>query len=187
MATGDLTTLANVKDWLTITGSADDARITRVVTAASQFMQKWLSRTITPATSYSEKRNGNGKSQMMLRNYPIVSVASVAINGVSIPAAPSSTASGYLFDDDTIYLNGYDFGKSPQGVAVSYTAGFAAVPPDLEQACIELVSLRLKERTRVGEVSKNLGGEVVAFSQKDISDDIRTILQQYKRVFMPLS
>jgi hypothetical protein len=43
---GDLTTLADVKAWLQTGQSAfpatDDALLTRLITAASQFIQTWL-------------------------------------------------------------------------------------------------------------------------------------------------
>ena len=53
MAFGDLTTLADVKAWLQ-TGQAafpatDDALLTRLVTAASQYIQTWLNREIASA------------------------------------------------------------------------------------------------------------------------------------------
>ena len=49
--------------------------------------------------------------------------------------------------------------------------------------CIELVSLRYRERTRIGEISRSLGGaETVAYAQKDMSDAIKTLLQQYRLV-----
>ena len=47
---GDLTTLADVKAWLQTGQSAfpatDDALLTRLITAASQFIQTWLNRRI---------------------------------------------------------------------------------------------------------------------------------------------
>ena len=64
MATGDLTTLDNVKAWFSppLTTTTDDTLLTRLVTAASQFIQTWLGRTIAE-TSYSETRNGQGGTQ----------------------------------------------------------------------------------------------------------------------------
>jgi hypothetical protein len=53
----------------------------------------------------------------------------------------------------------------------------------LAQACIELVALRYRERTRIGEVSKSMGGaETVSYSQKDMTDSIKTLIQQYRLV-----
>jgi gp6-like head-tail connector protein len=62
MAASDLTTLADVKAWLNTTGTfgtTDDALLTRLITAASQFLKNWLSRDIV-LTNYTELRDGVG-------------------------------------------------------------------------------------------------------------------------------
>jgi hypothetical protein len=70
---------------------------------------------------------------------------------------------------------------------VTYTAGYPATPPEIAQACIELVALRYRERTRIGEVSRSVGGgETVSYAQRDMSPSIATLLQQY-RVVAPIA
>jgi hypothetical protein len=184
MATGDLTTLANVKAYLSppLTTTADDALLTRLVTAASQFIQSWLNRAIA-STSYTETRNGTGGTRLFLRKRPVTAVAALTIDGVAIaPSAPPPLGAGYLFDDSSVYLIGHCFAKGAQNVTVQYTAGFAATPPEIEQACIALVALRYKERDRIGQQSKNIGGESVSFQPKDMPADVATILDQYRNV-----
>jgi hypothetical protein len=184
MATGDLTTLANVKAYLSppLVTTADDALLSRLVTAASQFIQSWLNRTIATAT-YSETRNGAGGTRLFLRNRPVTAIASLTIDGVAIaPSSQPPTGDGYLFDDSSLYLIGHCFTRGAQNVSVHYTAGFAATPPEIEQACIALVALRYKERDRIGQGSKNVGGETVSFQQKDMPADVATILDQYRNV-----
>ena len=184
MATGDLTTLANVKAYLSppLATTADDALLSRLVTAASQFIQSWLNRTIASA-SYTDTRNGTGGTRLFLKNRPITAVASVSVDGVAIaPSSPAPTGDGYLFDDGSIYLVGHCFTRGYQNVVVQYTAGFASTPPEIEQACIALVVLRYKERDRIGQASKNLGGEVVSFQQKDMPADVATVLDQYRNM-----
>ena len=63
-----------------------------------------------------------------------------------------------------------------------HTKGMLDVPNDIRFACLELAALRYKEKSRLGEVSKDLGGQTVAYSQKDLSDFGRAVIQQYKRV-----
>ena len=61
------------------------------------------------------------------------------------------------------------------------------IPPELAQACIELVALRYRERSRIGEVARAIGGgETVSYSQKDMSDSIKTLIQQY-RIVTPIA
>jgi hypothetical protein len=184
MTTGDLTTLATVKAYLSppLVTTTDDALLSRLITAASAFIQSWLNRTIASA-SYSETRNGTGGTRLFLRNRPVTAVAVLSVDGVAIaPSVPAPTGDGYLFDDSSLYLIGHCFARGAQNVSVQYTAGFASTPPEIEQACIALVVLRYKERDRIGQGSKSVGGESVSYQPKDMPADVATILDQYRNV-----
>jgi hypothetical protein len=186
MAYGDLTTLADVKAWLQ-TGqnpfpATDDTLLQRLITAASQFIQSWLNRQIA-AADWQELRDGTGGQLMVLANSPVAAVLSLTIDGLAIPPATTDGGfdAGYSFTPTELALRGYVFTRRPQNVIVTYTAGYALTPPDIAQACIELVCQRYRERSRIGEVSKALGGgETVSFSQKDMSEDVKTALLPYR-------
>jgi hypothetical protein len=190
MAFGDLCVLSDVTAWLQ-TGqnpfpSVDDALLTRLITAASQFIQTWLQRQIA-VTDWIEIRDGNGGQRLAFANFPVSQVWSLSIDGLTIPPAPApggitgGFGAGYVFSPTELALRGYVFTRRAQNVSVTYTAGYASVPPDIAQACIELVCQRYRERSRIGEVSKALGGgETVSFSQKDMSEDVKTALLPYR-------
>lgn len=191
MVYGDLTTLTDVKAWLQTGQTAfpptDDALLTRLITAASQYIQTWLNRRIAGA-DYFEVRDGTGGQRLQFSCFPVCAVLSLTIDGMAIPPAPpvslsSGLTSGYVFSPTELSLRGYYFIRGAQNVAFSYTAGYPTTPPDIAQACIELVALRYRERTRIGEVSKAVGGgETVSYSQKDMSSPVSTLLQQYRLV-----
>jgi hypothetical protein len=186
VAFGDLTTLADVKAWLQ-TGQAtfpasDDALLTRLVTAASQYIQTWLNRQIA-AADFLEIRDGTGGHRLQFACFPVTAVLSLTIDGLDVPAAAAFNAAGYRFSSTQLSVHGYRFSRGAQNVVVAYTAGYSTTPSEVAQACIELVALRYRERTRVGEVSRSLGGaETVAYAQKDMSDAVKTLLQQYRLV-----
>lgn len=188
MAFGDLTTLADVKAWLQIGQSAfpdtDDALLSRLITAASQFIQTWLNRRIALA-DWQEVRDGNGGQQMILTCFPVLAVLSLSIDGLSIPPVPADGGwgPGYVTTPSGLALRGYVFTRRAQNVAVTYTAGYPATPPDIAQACIELVCQRYDERTHIGEVSGSVSGtETVSYSQLDMSNDVKLLLSQYRAV-----
>jgi hypothetical protein len=195
MAYGDLTTLADVKAWLQTGQSAfppiDDALLTRLTTAASQYIQTWLNRRIAVA-DYLEVRDGNGGQSLQFACFPVCAILSLTIDGIAIPPAPPPSPStglttGYVFSPTQLSVRGYRFTRRAQNVAFTYTAGYPTTPPEIAQACIELVALRYRERTRIGEISKAVGGaETVSYSQKDMSAPILTLLQQY-RVVAPVA
>jgi hypothetical protein len=191
VAFGDLTTLADVKGWLQ-TGQAafpatDDALLTRLVAAASQYIQTWLGRQIASA-DYLEIRDGTGGHRLQFACFPVTAMLSLTIDGQVVPvAAASFNAAGCRFSPTQLSVRGYRFNRAAQNVVIAYTAGYSTTPPEVAQACIELVSLRYRERTRIGEISRSLGGaETVAYAQKDMSDAIKTLLQQY-RVVAPIT
>jgi hypothetical protein len=192
MAFGDLTTLADVKVWLQTGQDAfpdtDDALLARLITAASQFVQTWLNRQIAPG-DWQEVRDGSGGQRLAFANIPVTAVLSLSIDGLEIPpsAAGGGYGAGYVFSPTELALRGYVFTRRTQNVIVTYTAGYAVTPPDIAQAAVELVCLRYRERTRIGEVSRALGGgQTVTFSQQDMSDDVKLLLSQY-RALTPVS
>jgi len=204
VAFGDLTTLGDVKSWLQTGQNAfpatDDALLTRLITAASQFIQTWLSRQIA-SQDWIETRDGLGNAfgpsemRYQFAAFPVTAVNRVVVDGVVIPAIPPLTQSGsvvvgtfaaqpgYLFTPAQLVIRGYTVPRKAACVTLQYTAGYSVPPADLAQACIELVALRYRERSHIGEVTKAIGGgQTVSYSQKDMSDGIKTLIQQYRRV-----
>lgn len=200
-----LTALEDVKAWLA-TGQAafppaDDAMLTRLITACSASIETWIGRPIGVAT-WDEIRNGLGGGRMQLAVTPIVSIVSLSINGLAVQAAPPLGSQGvvsvgfggfpygYAFSPNELIVRGSNagFSRGHQNVLVRYTAGYAAVPSDIAQACIEMVVRKYRERTRIAERTRSLGGvetvtyETVMFGMQTIASDIQALLMQYRRV-----
>ena len=188
MAVGDLTTLDNVEGFLGLTVGANppiDTLLTRLISAVSAYMQTAMSRTIAQ-TTYNETRNGMGNTRMALKNTPIISIATLAVDGVSIalraPLSQSSTASpgGYTFDQTTIMLsNGYSFTRGYQNVQVTYDAGFATTPYDVEQACVDTVCDWFKYRDRIGKISEAIDQQTITFTNSDFPARARGVINFY--------
>ena len=179
--TGDLTDLAMVKSWLGLSTTGSDDLIASLIGAVSAFIPNYLGRKILSA-SYIETYRGNGQCEMLLRNFPITAVTSVAFAGqtITVAADPVAMTSGILFDDRALRLVGQ---RLPVGlpVVVSYMAGYAAPPADIAQAATELVGEAFRRRDRIGLSSKTLGGqEMITFSPKDMNDTARALLASYQ-------
>lgn len=205
MAFGDLTTLADIKAWLQAAPgqfpSSEDALLTRLITAASQFIIETLGRPILSA-DYIEVRDGltgiwgQADARFPFAVTPCTAVLSVAVDNITIPPVPTPMpgapgvvislpygfGAGYLFSPTQLIIRGYLVPRRAQCVTIQYAAGYAIVPPELAQACIELVALRYRERTRIGEVSKHIGMETVSYLQKDVTPAIAAVLTRYRMV-----
>lgn len=180
-AATDLTTLVNYKQWGGVTGTTDDALLGRLITSVSLFILGWINDNIASQT-YNERRGGWGGDEMPLAHGPIVSVTSLTIDGQTIPASPDGIAYGYVQVKGGLKLIGYRFNRGHGNVFVTYVAGYATTPPDVEQACIELVELRYKQKGRSDVTSKVLQGEQITWKLDAMSDSIMQALSNYKRV-----
>lgn len=160
----------------------DDGILSRLISAVSAWVQNECGRALVQA-SFTEEYRGRGGRRLLLRQYPVTAVSSLLVDGVAIPLASTVTGSGYRFDELGIKLNEYEFYRGSV-IQVSYTGGLVAGDPDLdlaEQATIQLVSLKYKERDRIGQVSKSLAGETVTFDRRKIPADVDDMLDNLRR------
>ncbi len=197
-------TLCAVPDVQGYLGNTDAALVpilTTLVANASAFIERYCGRIFELGT-YTETRNGNGSEVMFLRQGPIVSVQSVMVDGVAIPAAPDAISYGYVFDERQVYLRGYarvspsapgtmigsvgSFRRGIQNVVIAYTAGYATIPLDLNQACVELVADKYAKRKRIDEKSQTTGQQMTAsYDMSDISARVKTVINAYRLPMMP--
>jgi hypothetical protein len=89
----------------------------------------------------------------------------------------ASHAGQYSVDEWGTYL----FAGADTGKAAVITYDY--VPFDVSFAVTELIGEWYKRKDRIGVLSKTLGGqETVTFSQKDMGESIRSVLQPYTNV-----
>lgn len=201
--TTDLTTILNVKDWLAITNDGDDRVLQRLISSCSLAANRFMNRVLLSNT-YTESYDGNDNTRLMLREWPITAVASLniytplfpwsygyqsvppgpAVGGTVIPVSPDGAQyqPGYSFDNLSIFVAGYKFVRGKQNVIVTYTAGYTAVPMNVEQAIIEWVADRFRLRSRIGEKSKAIPqGGSVTYETNHLPARVKNELLQYKR------
>lgn len=142
-AATDLSNLASVKQWIggTLTGADTDAVLQLALSAASRFLMAQMGRPFLLPRTYTEKYDGQGyaRTRIMLRQFPVISIASLSVDLTSIPAgtpwAPGGGApNGYLLDpwdgmppgrpQPLDLAGGYTYGCGMQNVAIAYLAGY---------------------------------------------------------------
>lgn len=193
MATGDLTTGTNAAAWIGDGVSATDATLTRLISAVSAQIKQFLSYDVLTG-SYDETYSGRGATRMMLRQMPVTAVSSLQIDGQAIPASTSPTQAGFVFDDISIALRGYTFCRGVQNVAISYTAGWATTPLDIEQAALEWIKVMWDRKDRAADVLLQRSGDTeqrfnlpagaqIASVMGAMPPAVRLALAPYARVF----
>jgi hypothetical protein len=158
--------------------------------------------------SYDEFYDGNGNESLYLRNWPITAVTAVIDTGYTIPQSTSTVNPGWYIDQSHKYIGlryggtlysqrgyggagrrtGYGrvgFSLGQQNVEVQYTAGFSAVPFDLEMTARKVVALNYKRRQRIDQKSQAMaqGAGTVSFYDWEMdSADARTMNYYQARV-----
>ncbi len=142
MAVGDLATLSDVKSWLSISDTSSDALLQRLISSCSGTVRSYMNRFSLAQQTYTDLVDGTGTRQLLLRNWPVTSVAQVVVDGALIPEAPPvpTTPLGYTtFPDGWVLqtwdghppggpqlleLRGWYFRHGRRNVQVTYTAGY---------------------------------------------------------------
>ena len=136
MAANDLTTLADIKSWLGRTDTNSDALIAALITRASRSICSYLQRPLLLPHAVSEVQDGTGGNIMVLKEWPVLSVTSVVVDGITIPQATQQSP-GWVLDPwngvppgrmQALRLRGYSFGlpgaRNIAAVQVTYQAGY---------------------------------------------------------------
>lgn len=184
----DLCALADVKNYLGITATSMDATLTALIGSVSAAIEQFCNR-VFAAQVYSETYNGNGNYRLYLRQGPVTAVSSVIIDTLGVPAAPTATTYGHVFDDAILYIRPggcpAQFNKGVQNISVSYIAGYASTPADVNQACVEWVAWKFAKRGRIDEKSQTLGtAQTQAYDLSDMPASVKSALMSYVR-FVP--
>ena len=171
----DLCKLDDVKAWLDLKTQDADPVLVRLIVGVSAHIESWLSRPIADQV-ITDVFSGHGGAVQLLRGFPIISVASVVVDGTTL--APST----YTFTEDSVILSTGTFTRGRGNITITYTAGFVAIPADIEQAAIEVVAIRFKERGRIGITTQALAGGNTSYAREEFPPHIKALLMQWRRV-----
>jgi hypothetical protein len=199
---GALTTVTQVK--LLDTGkdaipANHDTLLEFLIEALSDLMERYCGRSFEKKT-YSEKYVGRGGQRLMIKNRPIVTVASVTVDGTAIASTEYEVESqaGFLFRESGWHGGLKELPIIPLGdphptairfnIVVGYDAGYITpnmtgtrdLPYDLELICVRLVLLDYKLRDKQG--LSQMTHESLAMSFDRWPEDIKVALDLYKDV-----
>lgn len=206
----DLCLVADVNLWLgNPNPGPDDALIQRVITAFSQYVLNRTSRgaDLYSSASASERYNGNGSDRLMVRRYPVTAVASLTVNNQPVTLSPDGVQAGFVIDtagsQNSIVLVGGGgafsgsytqmgfgvgicrFAEGTQNIAITYTAGFATVPYDLNQAAISIVATNYRKKNWLGQGSQMQPGVgTTSYRKFEMSEEDDAIISRYERKFL---
>lgn len=166
-------------------GVGDDPLLARLVAASEQFFLMLIQRPTLEVSNFQHTLDGTGREVLLIPSWPIVSVTSVVVSGEAIGSQHITFGSKSSLDSRMIYIaptSGKIFARGRRNVFVSGTFGYASPPPEVVQAVIETAGRMYQKRKRLDEVSKQVGGETVTYSQKDLNEFAARVVNNYKNV-----
>jgi hypothetical protein len=181
-----LTSLQNVKDWCLGTNqqaTTYDDILTRLINVASTFFEKMTGRTILASVlgTINETQIAEWHAMYFIpRESPVISVTQILMNGSPMDQHILPTDDGWYQDGDVIRLKWVHVIPYSQ-IDITYTAGWATVPNDIEQAVIELVQLKYKDRTKAGANTQSMMGESISYLPALIPLTVQRVIDAYKR------
>ncbi len=119
--------LADVKAFLNLGTTRHDSELQDTVDRAEAILAARVG-PLSPVTVTDERHTGPGP--ILLKRYPVLALVGATSGGATVADADLDTGAGLLYGS---------FGSARGGVRVTYTAGRAVVPADLEAAVLELV------------------------------------------------
>jgi uncharacterized phiE125 gp8 family phage protein len=149
-------TLADAKTYLRISSSSDDALLTDILEAVSDTCERFTKK-VWRSTTYTETYSTCDADYIQLRHVPVLSVTSVVVNGTTVTDYVVDKRLGLLRRGTT--TSEYDWLDTFQGVVVTYVAGVASVPANIEQGC-RLLMQHMWETQRGGaNISRQVGSD----------------------------
>ena len=103
-----------------------------------------------------------------------VSVVDANTGGAFAEVSSAPTSGEFSFANGT-----FTFAVADANLSVTMTYGF--VPPAVEQACIEMVGIDIRNRDNLGINSKSLGGESITYSNNGMNQSVIQQLTPYRR------
>jgi hypothetical protein len=195
--------LQQVRSWSAAQTEAEDDVLARLVVAASDWLEGETARVFVPpvadVTIYLDGSGGKVAGRcdevLYLPFRPVASVTSVKENGIALTLAAGYTTTAdvvKVLDDGKLVRRatqtavepvgyGPSAGWAPgvQNIEVAYKPGYAVVPTDVEQACVELTWLMYRESRRQGRESMSRSGMSINFV-RDLAPVVADVVERYK-------
>jgi len=178
-----LTSVANVKYvWgRAQTDTSHDDRIATLINLLSGRIEDWCGRKFksaaydTPDINAVYDGEDIASEHLQLRQYPIITLTSLTIDGEVID---SDEYLIYKEEGRIYYQDGWGSGTgnfgAKQNVVVSYTAGYATIPPGLENCCAMWAIMLLEGQMKDSKISFAVG-------KLEMPEAVQAALSPYKR------
>lgn len=176
-------TIAQVKSAAGVTVSTYDTDLQLIVDGVAAAMKSYMRRNVSLRRYTAERHSlAYSATDLVLDHRPVVSVVEVRLDGATVSQAD------YEIDlERGVLYNASGWPSGRQHIQVDYTAGYATVPKDLANACIQqsryVWSLHSAGGNRFGEAQRGeASGGSTAFLVDAWQPGVLDVLKSYRRI-----
>lgn len=159
--------------------------IGKLITAISDRIEKITGRTFSE-TSYTEYYDGTGTNEIVLNQFPIISLTSINyVNTDDTSSTSIDTNSVHInYDKGILLYRGGIFSAGKRNLLITYTAGYADIPYDLELIAIELTVDAYNRSKKDNNIkSEKIGDYSYVLSSNSVfNNDIINKLSRYQDI-----
>lgn len=193
----ELVAVADLKTYLAITSSTLDAKLTAVKADIEAMVKTYCGRDLlVPSTPYTEYYDGDGSQRLIVNQRPIISVTSIYLDpsslftaGTLVPNLNSGSPAELISNQrqlnaGIIDLFSYAFYRGRRSVKITYSAGYATVPADLQRA-VKLIcakAWKMQDLQMTGQISQQVGDKTVTYEPDTWPKEAAEILRLYRRI-----
>ena len=154
---------------------------------ASWFCNNYTHRLLLSRSS-TEYYSGDGTNSLLVNNYPITAITHIYNDLARVYGAGTEiTLTDLVFlPQDLAYKIVYDGGVFTKGIKnlkVEYTAGYATIPWDLQEAALELCAFYWDnfENKLFGKVAMSMADGSIRLATTGIPKSVLTVLEHYRK------
>lgn len=181
-----LTSLAAVKAFKNQETDEHDAELLRLIAVAERFIAAYCRRTIEQATVTDYLSPVPGQLRLFLARPPVASITGLYDDPLRVYGADTLVpATEYVIQDGPagiVAVDGHRLAGGIHSVKIVYLGGFTPVPPDVEQAAIELTWLTrdLGDKALLGVSGKQIADGSITMFQRGRLEAVRELLEPYR-------
>jgi hypothetical protein len=150
-------TVDDVYEYLSVTGSDDDALIQKLIDRKTQEFVNYCQLDSFYVNDYIEYYDGNNSPYLFLKNHPINSIESIYDDGDwTWPTDTLIDSSDYRIVDKRYVTCKLIFPAGNQNIRITYNAGFSIIPADIQEVMVEEVTRSYNRRKDIDVFIKTL-------------------------------
>ena len=187
-----LAQLTTIKTRLGITDTTDDTLLTNLIEFASARFERETNRSLERAAATTEEFSAD-QTEILVARFPLETVASFHLKENETDGWVLQSSIDYLIRRACVISLTAPIGTKYEQARVTFTgglvlpgttpgAGQAALPDDLEHACVEQVAYWYQNRHRLGLLSMPAEGRTFFnIAQIDLLPQVASILKRHER------